>query len=116
MNTVLILSLLSVVIMSCMTQQQILYAFKVWNVNLHRTVDLPAQTIINRTTITDTGKCSYDAKAGTGYSPLENLKAFGLAVQKENTKDKQMSVSDLTTMFSIYDKDKNKHFKWCGME
>jgi len=70
----------------------------------------------NRTTITDTGKCSYDAKAGTGYSTLENLKAFGLAVQKENTKDKQMSVSDLTTMFSIYDKDKNKHFKWCGME
>jgi hypothetical protein len=51
-------------------------AFKTWNVNLHRIVDLPAKPVINRTTIADTGKCAHNTQPNVG-----EIKIFGLAIR-----------------------------------
>jgi hypothetical protein len=92
------------------------YAFKVWNVNLHRVVDLPAQTVVNRTTITDLGKCSYNQpETGNITNAFPNLKALGEAIQRENQKDKAMGVSDLTTILAIPPSQKSPYV-WCGLE
>ena len=93
-------------------------AFKVYNVNLHRLVDLPAKTVINRTTITDQGKCSWDTKASINASTLDSLRAFGNAIQRENIKDIKMSASDITTILAIPPSQKtiNSPYKWCGLD
>lgn len=83
------------------TLSTVAHAIKVWNVNMHKTVDLPVKPLINATTITDNGTCGYD-----GIIAIKN-------VEKERIQDPIMFKSD--GFLAIVQLPNDTRYLWCGL-
>lgn len=78
------------------------HTLRVWNVNIHKTVDLPIKTLlVNATTITDNGTCGYD-----GITAINN-------VHKESVQNPVMFKSD---MFAVLQLPNDTRYLFCGLK
>jgi hypothetical protein len=78
------------------------YAFKAYNVNLNRTVDLPVELAYPKTTI----QPGYPSCGTDTFTTIEN-------VNKEKTQNPTMFKSDEIAVITL---PVNSSFSWCGLK
>ena len=78
------------------------YAFKAYNVNLNRTVDLPVQLAYPKTTI----QFGYPSCGTDTFTTIDNI-------NKEKTQNPTMFKSD---EFAVITLPTNSSYSWCGLK
>jgi hypothetical protein len=94
-----IVSLILIITVSSLSSA---YAFKAYNVNLNRTVDLPVQLTHPKTTI----QPGYPSCGTDTFTTIDN-------VNKEKTQNPTMFKSDAIAVITL---PANSSYSWCGLK